>query len=503
MLMAQEPWTAVPDYMTSHRAEEVSMEAKFSNGYALLIGVNEHSVDRWALPDVAKDVAALREVLSHPDRCAYIEENVKVVHGAEATQAGIMKGLAWLQQRIKADGSGNTTALVYYSGHGWLDRSTDPPDAYLVPYDTEEGNVPFTALEATQFARAIDKLDAERLLVILDCCHAGAMGVKDAEATAPARFQEVAFEPVLFLGSTKATAAPGSRDLHALAVGSGRAVLSSSVGSQVSCMRSDRRMSIFTYHLIEALTGHAQPEGGATEVLVTDVMSYTTRHVPRSARVQGSEQTPDYRLSGNFPVALLLGGKGLTKGQEAPNPLDLAKEGTAMRKVDTGGGAHIRGDVNTGGGDFVGRDKFVGGDEVRGDRVGGDKITVGDISGSTGVAIGRGAQSHVTQGASAEALAKLFADVYQKIDARPEDPDVDKEELTETVQKIETEAAKGEQANPRKVERWLRFLVGMADDVAQVTAACLVHPAAGVAAVIRMVAQRAKEEGRGRLARLS
>jgi len=86
-------------------------------------------------------------------------------------------------------------------------------------------------------------------------------------------------------------------------------------------------MSIFTYHLIEALTGHAQPQEGATEVLVSDVMGHVWRRVPESAKADwGSEQTPDYQVSGNFPVALLLGGKGLSKGRPAPDPLELPIE---------------------------------------------------------------------------------------------------------------------------------------------------------------------------------
>jgi hypothetical protein len=169
------------------------------------------------------------------------------------------------------------------------------------------------------------------------------------------------------------------------------------------------------------------------------------------------------------------------------------------RHVDTGGGAYIGGSVDTGGGDFVGRDKIVHGDEVHGDKVlgdkvGGDKITVGDISRSTGVAIGRGAQATVTQGLGGDEIARLFAEVYQQIKTRSEDPDVDKEELTETVQKIQGEVARGEEANPHKVERWLKTLAGMADDIFEVTVACLTSPAAGVATVIRKVAQKAKEE---------
>lgn len=132
------------------------------------------------------------------------------------------------------------------------------------------------------------------------------------------------------------------------------------------------------------------------------------------------------------------------------------------RRIDTGGGAYVGGGVQVSGGDFVGRDQVVYGDKVHG--VGGEE------------------------------LAKLFASVYQKIEERPEDPDVDKEELAETVQKVEKEAAKGEEANPTKVERWLKFLGGMAPDILKVTAAALANPLAGVGTAIGLIAEKARAE---------
>jgi uncharacterized caspase-like protein len=476
------------------------MAKQFTNGYALLIGVNENAIPGWALPDVAKDLDALAKVLTHLERCAYPAAHVKVLTGQEATRQGILEGLEWLQARIRADTSGNATAVVYYTGHGWRDESGGSADFYLVPYDVKEGKIKSYALPAAAFAEAVGELKPQRLLVVLDCCHAAGMGIKDV-APLPTGYVGAAIAPSLLMEGEKPVAGPGAKGLEALALGKGRAVLSSSSGAQSSYMRKDGKMSIFTYHLIEALTGHAQPQEGATEVLVSDVMSHVWRHVPQSAKTDWNvEQTPDYQVSGNFPVALLLGGQGWSKGQPAPDPLEEIPEEVGMvRKVDTGGGAYVGGSVDTGGGDFVGRDKIVHGDEVRGDKVmgdkvGGDKITVGDISRSTGVAIGRGAQATVTQGLGGDEIARLFAEVYQQIKTRSEDPDVDKEELTETVQKIQGEVARGEEANPHKVERWLKTLAGMADDIFEVTVACLTSPAAGVATVIRKVAQKAKEE---------
>ena len=66
--------------------------------------------------------------------------------------------------------------------------------------------------------------------------------------------------------------------------------------------------------------------------------------------------------------------------------------------------------------------------------------------------------------------------------------------MTDTVQKIQQEVAKGEGANPNKVERWLRTLASMASDIFDVTVACLTSPVAGIATVIRKVAEKAEEE---------
>ena len=95
---------------------------------------------------------------------------------------------------------------------------------------------------------------------------------------------------------------------------------------------------------------------------------------------------------------------------------------------------------------------------------------------------------------SGEELAKLFAPVYQEIEDRSEDADVDKKELVDIVQKVEKEAAKGEEANSIKVQRWLRFLGDMAPDILDVTVSCLTHPLVGVGTVIRKIAERTRAE---------
>ena len=89
-------------------------------------------------------------------------------------------------------------------------------------------------------------------------------------------------------------------------------------------------------------------------------------------------------------------------------------------------------------------------------------------------------------------LAQLFAAINQKIDKQPVAADV-KDELKENVKKIEEEVKKGDQADPGKVERWLKFIATMSGDIFQVTAATLTNPVAGVATAIRLIAQKAQQ----------
>jgi hypothetical protein len=64
---------------------------------------------------------------------------------------------------------------------------------------------------------------------------------------------------------------------------------------------------------------------------------------------------------------------------------DTKQEGQATRNVSTNGGAYIGGSVNTGGGNFVGRDHID------------QSIKVGNVNNATGVAIGHGAQATVNE----------------------------------------------------------------------------------------------------------
>jgi len=170
----------------------------------------------------------------------------------------------------------------------------------------------------------------------------------------------------------------------------------------------------------------------------------------------------------------------------------VAEGGTVVGTVTGGsgqtivGGQHHHGDwINTGGGPY-----FGSGAQVSGGVAGRDQVVGGDQVGGDRITIGGDAYLGVSRGTGGAEPAATFQAVLDRIAQRPPDPDVDKEEIRDTVDKVVDEAAKGDAANAAKVERWLGQLIELAPDVADVMLSWLAGPVSGAAPGIVAAARR-------------
>lgn len=135
--------------------------------------------------------------------------------------------------------------------------------------------------------------------------------------------------------------------------------------------------------------------------------------------------------------------------------------------VNTEGGAHVGGNVNTGGGDFVGRDKSVSvsvGGNLNGNMVIGDGNTI-----------------------NTKNIQNVFAPVYTAIQQAVL-PAQEKEDITAEVREIETAIVKSEPVDEPWLARKLRALKKMAPEIAEVALAALGGPGAAAGAIVKKVA---------------
>ena len=146
------------------------------------------------------------------------------------------------------------------------------------------------------------------------------------------------------------------------------------------------------------------------------------------------------------------------------------------KRLSTEGGAYVGGNVHTGGGDFVGRDKIVSAGE-RGVTIGGNVSNSTIITGDGNLVGGD--------------LQQIFAPVYQAIE-RSERPAQEKADLTAEVQEI-AQALQQPQVDESWMARRLRNLKRMAPDIAGVLLAGLSGPPAVMAETVRKIAAKVKE----------
>ena len=118
-----------------------------------------------------------------------------------------------------------------------------------------------------------------------------------------------------------------------------------------------------------------------------------------------------------------------------------------------------------------------------GDHIDGDKITVGDISGSTGIAIGRGAQATVTQRTNGVDLATMFAVLHEQMGDLSA---AKKAAVQGQLSALEGETAKGEQADPdivgELVQSMAKAAPNLIEGLVSIFTSSLVGKAAGATA---------------------
>lgn len=254
---------------------------EFKNGQALVIGVAEYDEITRLHEVVENDACDVAAVLRSRNYCSFPAENVRILLNAEATLSAIKDALADLAAAAGAD----DTVVVFFSGHGArFERDDGNETSALVPFDAKPSDLEGTTLPEAEVSAALAEIRARRLLVLIDACHAGGAGVLKGMAG------DIHF-------------GFGEKSLQRLAEGVGRVIVASSRASETSIALRGTRNSVFTGHLLEALSGKAHTMGDGL-IRVFDVFNYVAEQV---ARTVPGRQHPIFKaseLENNFPIAL-------------------------------------------------------------------------------------------------------------------------------------------------------------------------------------------------------
>jgi len=111
--------------------EEEKMTSGFKHGYALIIGIADYQKINKLPKIVVKDAKDIYKVITSKDYCGYFPENTQRLLDHEATGDNILQGLKWLAQSSNSE----STALIFFSGHGGRIGAGNQVKNYLIPID--------------------------------------------------------------------------------------------------------------------------------------------------------------------------------------------------------------------------------------------------------------------------------------------------------------------------------------------------------------------------------
>jgi hypothetical protein len=251
---------------------------KFDLGYAIVIGAGGD------LPVTSYEASIFANLLQDPHYCSFPSDQVHLLANSNATRQKILLQLDVLAASAKLE----STIIVYFSGHGCCVRSNKQyEEFYLLPYGYDINDLPKTAISGDEFTARLKAIKSNKLIVLLDCCHAG--GIAEPKT----------------LGVT-VTKAPLPNDVESvLTLGSGRVILASSRRDEVSY--TGIPYSQFTQALLESFAGKgASIQDGYVRIL--DVAIYIGRMVPNRTNDRQHPIIKVVNLDSNLSIAYYAGG---------------------------------------------------------------------------------------------------------------------------------------------------------------------------------------------------
>lgn len=241
--------------------------------FALIIGVGDD------LPYTVEDATKIYQTLIDENLIGYLEENVILLTDDKATRKGILDAFDQLKKMTDK----NSSVLLYYSGHGGKYRSKYK--FFLQPYGMTAENYKTTWVKAEELAEKINALESNRLVFLLDCCHAEGMtqeGLNHMQGLAQKLNDQ-----------------------------GGMWVLSSCQDDQKSWRLPNDENSLFTECVLEVLAGKHKIPFTDPNVTIMDVVEHVFEEVPKRAAASGKEtgvtmvQTPfaKFQMSENVVLS--------------------------------------------------------------------------------------------------------------------------------------------------------------------------------------------------------
>ncbi len=123
----------------------------------------------------------IADVIRNPELCAYPANQVTVLTEGQATRKGILDALGAMASQVMPE----STVVCYFSGHGYTVNAGFGKQYFLMPNGYNMEDLINTAISSSEFMSKLQNIKAQKMLVLLDCCYAGGIDNEEVKAKAP------------------------------------------------------------------------------------------------------------------------------------------------------------------------------------------------------------------------------------------------------------------------------------------------------------------------------
>ncbi|MGD8765475.1 MAG: ankyrin repeat domain-containing protein [Desulfobacteraceae bacterium] len=177
----------------------------FGSYYALVIGNNNYQ--------------NLPQLVTAKNDAQEVAETLKNLYGfsiellIDASRADILLSLLYLRNNL----SYHDNLLVYYAGHGWLDK--EGGEGYWLPTDAEKNNM-INWISNSSITTTLRAMRAKHVLIVADSCYSGtlARGIRTVDRTPGyiSRLSQKRARSVISSGGIEPVIDSGGKGLHSV-----------------------------------------------------------------------------------------------------------------------------------------------------------------------------------------------------------------------------------------------------------------------------------------------
>jgi uncharacterized caspase-like protein len=260
-----------------------------SSLHILAVGINTYMNSAYNLNYAQPDAKAFVEKLTHISNQRIFKNIDKVeIYNEQATKENIIKGFNSIIAKAKPE----DVFVFFYAGHGSLDDDHKDKDGdspfYFVPTDVtklygDPEQLQKKGLSGAELRDHLTRIKSTKQIVLMDACHSGGA----------------------LKGINVRAAGSDEKAIVQLARSSGVVWIASSGTKQFATEFDVLKHGVFTYALLEALSG--KDDNGDEKITVNELKLFMEERVPELTKQYGGQaQYPTGYINGNdFPISVV------------------------------------------------------------------------------------------------------------------------------------------------------------------------------------------------------